>query len=110
MGARVMWGLCLVGPLIEPDYPALLQCMGRFRAMGLSALPFAWLGRTRLRQLTRKAWSTALSLTLMGNVIYYACLSSAIHPNGAPAPHVNIRTLPVRIPHFPNRLYCHRNC
>ncbi len=58
--AGLMWGLIFVGPLIVPDYPALLQSMGRYLALGLIALPIAWLGRTRLRQLTRKDWSTAL--------------------------------------------------
>ncbi|VEA40992.1 membrane protein [Salmonella enterica subsp. enterica] len=57
--AGLMWGLIFVGPLIVPDYPALLQSMGRYLALGLIALPIAWLGRTRLRQLTRKDWSTA---------------------------------------------------
>ncbi|VDY46354.1 membrane protein [Salmonella enterica subsp. enterica serovar Daytona] len=64
--AGLMWGLIFVGPLIVPDYPALLQSMGRYLALGLIALPIAWLGRTRLRQLTRKDWFTALSLTLDG--------------------------------------------
>lgn len=82
--AGLMWGLIFVGPLIVPDYPALLQSMGRYLALGLIALPIAWLGRTRLRQLTRKDWFTALSLTLMGNLIYYACLASAIQRTGAP--------------------------
>ncbi|KJT22883.1 hypothetical protein SEEH3374_25440, partial [Salmonella enterica subsp. enterica serovar Heidelberg str. RI-11-013374] len=93
--AGLMWGLIFVGPLIVPDYPALLQSMGRYLALGLIALPIAWLGRTRLRQLTRKDWSTALPLTLMGNVIYYACLASAIQRTGAPVSTMIIGTLPV---------------
>ena len=72
--AGLMWGLIFVGPLIVPEYPAVLQSMGRYLALGLIALPIAWLGRGRLRQLTRKDWVTALTLTLMGNLIYYVCL------------------------------------
>ena len=52
--AGLMWGLIFVGPLIVPEYPAVLQSMGRYLALGLIALPIAWLGRVRLRQLGRK--------------------------------------------------------
>mgnify|MGYP006874988147 CR=1 FL=1 len=37
-------GLIFVGPLIVPEYPAMLQSMGRYLALGLIALPIAWLG------------------------------------------------------------------
>ena len=81
--AGLMWGLIFVGPLIVPEYPAVLQSMGRYLALGLIALPIAWLGRARLRQLVRKDWVTALTLTMMGNLIYYVCLASAIQRTGA---------------------------
>jgi hypothetical protein len=45
--AGMMWGLIFVGPLIVPEYPAILQSMGRYLALGLIALPLAWLGRAR---------------------------------------------------------------
>ena len=37
--AGLMWGLIFVGPLIVPEYPAMLQSMGRYLALGLIALP-----------------------------------------------------------------------
>jgi hypothetical protein len=46
--------------LLVPEYPAVLQSMGRYLALGLIALPLAWLGRARLRQLSGKDWWTAL--------------------------------------------------
>ena len=64
--AGMMWGLIFVGPLIVPEYPAILQSTGRYLALGLIALPLAWLGRARLRQLSRQDWGTALALTMMG--------------------------------------------
>lgn len=39
--AGLMWGLIFVGPLIVPEYPAVLQSMGRYLALGLIALPIA---------------------------------------------------------------------
>ena len=107
--AGLMWGLIFVGPLIVPEYPAVLQSMGRYLALGLIALPIAWLGRGRLRQLARKDWMTALTLTMMGNLIYYVCLASAIQRTGAPGSTMIIGTLPVVIPVFANLLYSQRD-
>lgn len=107
--AGLMWGLIFVGPLIVPEYPAVLQSMGRYLALGLIALPLAWLGRVRLRQLSAKDWLTALALTMMGNFIYYVCLASAIQRTGAPVSTMIIGTLPVVIPVFANLLYSQRD-
>lgn len=107
--AGLMWGLIFVGPLIVPEYPAVLQSMGRYLALGLIALPIAWLGRVRLRQLGRKDWVTALTLTMMGNLIYYVCLASAIQRTGAPVSTMIIGTLPAVIPVFANLLYSQRD-
>ncbi|EJG2759043.1 EamA family transporter [Escherichia coli] len=85
--AGLMWGLIFVGPLIVPEYPAMLQSMGRYLALGLIALPIAWLGRVRLRQLARRDWLTALMLTMMvsfqGTHIdaFFRRASSAAHTN-----------------------------
>jgi drug/metabolite transporter (DMT)-like permease len=97
LAAGCMWGLVFVGPLMLPDYPAALHTFGRYLAFGLIALPLAWLDRTRLRDLTRADWIEALKLALVGNIIYYLFLSSAIQRAGAPLPTVVIGTLPVVI-------------
>lgn len=107
--AGLMWGLIFVGPLIVPEYPALLLSMGRYLALGLIALPLAWLGRQRLKKLSRRDWLSALELTMMGNLIYYTCLASAIQRTGAPVSTMIIGTLPVVIPVFANLLYSHRD-
>lgn len=107
--AGLMWGLIFVGPLLVPEYPAVLQSMGRYLALGLIALPLAWLGRTQLKQLGKRDWLTALGLTMMGNLIYYVCLASAIQRAGAPVSTMIIGTLPVVIPVFANLLYSQRD-
>ena len=107
--AGMLWGLIFVGPLIVPDYPAALQSTGRYLALGIIALPLAWLGRQRLGQLTHKDWLTALALTMMGNLIYYVCLASAIQRTGAPVSTMIIGTLPVVIPVCANLLYSQRD-
>jgi len=97
LAAGLMWGLVFVGPLMLPEYPATLQSFGRYLAFGLIALPLAWFDRATLRQLTRADWREALRLALVGNVVYYLFLASAIQRAGGPLPTMIIGTLPVVI-------------
>jgi drug/metabolite transporter (DMT)-like permease len=97
LAAGLMWGLVFVGPLLLPEYPATLQSFGRYLAFGLIALPLAWFDRATLRQLTRADWREALRLALVGNIVYYLFLASAIQRAGAPLPTMIIGTLPVII-------------
>nr|WP_318383252.1 DMT family transporter [uncultured Enterobacter sp.] len=107
--AGLLWGLIFVGPLLVPDYPAILQSTGRYLALGLIAVPLAWLGRARLREISRQDWLTALALTMMGNLIYYVCLASAIQRTGGPVSTMIIGTLPVVLPVLANLLYSQRD-
>ncbi|MBX3607423.1 MAG: DMT family transporter [Piscinibacter sp.] len=97
LAAGLMWGLVFVGPLLLPEYPATLQSFGRYLAFGLIALPLAWFDRATLRQLTRADWREALRLALVGNIVYYLFLASAIQRAGGPLPTMIIGTLPVVI-------------
>ncbi|WP_233148903.1 DMT family transporter [Shimwellia pseudoproteus] len=103
--AGLMWGLIFVGPLIVPDYPAILQAFGRYLALGIIALPIAWLGRKRLKQLSLHDWFTAFRLSCVGNIVYYLCLACAIQRTGAPISTMIIGTLPVVIPVCANLIY-----
>ena len=105
LGAGLMWGLIFVGPVLVPEYPGALQSMGRYLAFGVIALPLVWQDRQRLRDLSRADWREALKLTLTGNLIYYACLASAIQRTGAPVSTMMIGTLPVVISVSANLLY-----
>jgi drug/metabolite transporter (DMT)-like permease len=97
LAAGLMWGLVFVGPLLLADYPAAMLSFGRYLAFGLIALPLAWLDRASLRQLTRADWVEAGKLSLVGNLVYYLCLASAIQRAGGPLPTMIIGTLPVVI-------------
>ena len=97
LAAGLLWGLVFIGPLLLPDYPAAMQSFGRYFAFGLIALPLAWLDRRRLRQLGRADWIEALKLGLVGNIVYYLFLASAISRAGGPLPTMIIGTLPVVI-------------
>ena len=97
LAAGLMWGLVFVGPLLLPDYPAVLHTFGRYLAFGLIALPLAFVDRAEIRRLTRADWLAALKLAAIGNVLYYLFLSSAIQRAGGALPTMIIGTLPVVI-------------
>jgi len=103
LAAGLMWGIIFVGPLLLPEYPAALQSAGRYLAFGLIALPLAWLDRRALAGLTRADWVEALKLSLIGNLLYYVFVASAIQRAGAPLPTMIIGTLPVVIAIASNR-------
>jgi drug/metabolite transporter (DMT)-like permease len=97
LAAGLMWGLVFIGPILLPDYPAALQSFGRYVAFGLIALPLAWADRRTLRTLARSDWIEAAKLGLVGNILYYLFLASAIGRAGGPLPTMVIGTLPVVI-------------
>ncbi|WP_310386792.1 DMT family transporter [Roseateles sp.] len=97
LAAGLMWGLVFVTPLMLADYPPLMLTIGRYLAFGLIALPLGLLDRRRLAELRGVDWLQALKLSLIGNFVYYLCLSAAIQLAGGPLPTVIIGTLPVVI-------------
>jgi drug/metabolite transporter (DMT)-like permease len=98
LAAGLMWGLVFVAPVMLPGYAPALLTVGRYLAFGLIALPLALLlDRRVLRELQPGDWWEAAKLSLVGNFLYYLCLSAAIQRAGAPLPTMIIGTLPVVI-------------
>lgn len=100
LAAGLMWGLVFVAPVMLPGYAPALLTVGRYLAFGLIALPLALalaLDRRALRELQPADWWEAAKLSLVGNFLYYLCLSAAIQRAGAPLPTMIIGTLPVVI-------------
>ncbi|MFL9927585.1 DMT family transporter [Herbaspirillum lusitanum] len=102
LGAGLMWGLVFVTPLLLADYPGILLSLGRYIAFGLIALVPAYIDRKRIAQLSAEDWKMAMKLSLIGNLLYYATLASAIQLADAPLPTMLIGTLPVVISIFSN--------
>ena len=103
--AGLMWGLIFVAPLLVDGYPPALLASGRYLAFGLIVLPLAWQARKHLAALSASDWREALALTLVGNLLYYFCLSGAILRIGSPLAAMLIGTLPVVTALAANRLY-----
>ncbi|TXI25428.1 MAG: DMT family transporter [Roseateles sp.] len=98
LSAGLMWGLVFVAPLMLPGYAPALLTVGRYLAFGCLAVPLALLlDRRALRELSAADWREAARLSLVGNFLYYLCLSAAIQRAGAPLPTMIIGTLPVVI-------------
>ena len=97
LGAGLMWGLVFIAPLLLPEYPGVVLSMGRYIAFGLIALLPALLGRRQIAALTAHDWRAAFKLALVGNLLYYAALATAIQLADAPLPTMLIGTLPVVI-------------
>ena len=109
LAAGLLWGLVFVAPVLLPDYPPALMSAGRYLAFGLIALPLAFYDRAALRRLSRADWLYAAELALVGNLSYYALLSSAIQSAGAPMPSMIMGTLPVVIALLTNRRNAERD-
>jgi drug/metabolite transporter (DMT)-like permease len=102
LGAGLMWGLVFVAPLMLGDYPGLVLSFGRYIGFGLIALIPAFFDRKGIAALTKADWHAAIKLSLIGNILYYGALASAIQLADAPLPAMLIGTLPVVISVFSN--------
>ena len=97
LGAGLVWGMVFVTPLLLADYPGIVLSLGRYLAFGLIAIIPALVDRKRIGTLRRDDWRAALKLSLVGNLLYYAALATAIQLADAPLPTMIIGTLPVVI-------------
>jgi drug/metabolite transporter (DMT)-like permease len=102
LGAGLMWGIVFIAPLMLADYPGIVLSFGRYIAFGLIALVPAWLDRNRIAALSKADWIVAFKLSMVGNLLYYAALATAIQLADAPLPAMLIGTLPVVIAIYSN--------
>lgn len=103
LGAGLMWGLVFVTPLMLGDYPGIVLSFGRYVGFGLIALVPALFDRRRIAILSKADWIAAIRLSLVGNILYYAALATAIQLADAPLPAMMIGTLPIIISVCSNR-------
>ena len=95
-GAGALWGFSFIGPLLATDAPPALVAAGRYVAYGIAAL-LLLAASGRLRQ-QGSAWRDALVLSLLGNLLYFVCLSASLQRAGVVLPTLIIGMLPVTIP------------
>ena len=78
LGAGLLWGLVFIVPLLLPDYSGAMLAAGRYAAFGVLAIVLARADGAALKRLTRADWIAAAKLALIGNMLYFAALASAI--------------------------------
>ena len=97
VAAGALWGLIYLAPLMVPEYNPILLALGRFVVYGLVSLPFLWIFRRELAKFTRRDFFDAFWMPMVGNIIFYALLTSSIRLSGAPLAGMLMATIPVLV-------------
>lgn len=83
LAATMIWGSVYVIPLLLPECSPLLVALSRYTVFGLFSLFVVWHYRTEVARLTRRDWTLAVALGIVGNLFYYWLLAEAVHNVGA---------------------------
>lgn len=95
-GAGALWGLVFLAPELAGQFSPLQLTLSRYLFYGLlSALLLAPRLRRLTRTLDRRQWLAVGALALVGNLLYYLLLSSAVQLGGIAMTSLVIGFLPV---------------
>lgn len=98
MLAGAIWGFIFLAPRLLPDFSPLVLSVGRYLMYGAVsvavALPFA---RRLLAKLTRADLIALVKLALVGNLLYYMLLASAVQLVGVAPSSLIVGILPVTV-------------
>ncbi|KND61662.1 Integral membrane protein [Candidatus Burkholderia verschuerenii] len=98
MGAGAIWGFIFLAPRLLPDFSPLTLSVGRYLMYGIVslavALPFA---RRLTAKLTRADLVALAKLALVGNLLYYMLLASAVQLVGIAPSSLIVGVLPVTV-------------
>ena len=97
LSACVLWGSIYLVPVMLPGYDPVVIATGRFIAFGLVTLPLWWAWRREFAHYTRRDWLTAAELGVVGNCVYYWCLTQCIQKAGAPFAGMCMALIPVLV-------------
>ncbi|MEC4592274.1 DMT family transporter [Nitrospirillum amazonense] len=96
--AGAFWGVVFLGPRVLQDFSPLQLAASRYLLYGLVSgvliLP-RW--RVLKAQVGRGKWLALLRLSLLGNIVYYIFLASAVHLAGVAATSLVIGLLPMAV-------------
>ena len=96
MGAGALWGLVFLAPQLLAAFSPLQLALSRYLAYGaVAALVLAPRARRTAARLGRAEWWALVRLSLLGNLIYYVLLGSAVQWAGGAATALIIGLLPV---------------
>lgn len=98
VGAGALWGLVFLAPELVRDFSALHLTVARYLFFGLLAAVLIaprWPGL--VARLTRPEWLGLVRLAILGNVLYYVLLASAVHLGGIAMVSLVIGFMPVAV-------------
>jgi len=96
--AGALWGLVFLAPQLLRDFTPLQMSVSRYLAYGLIALlVLAPRWRRAIAPMRAADWWTLARLSLLGNLLYYVLLGTAVHWAGGAAASLIIGLLPVSV-------------
>lgn len=98
LGAGALWGMVFLAPELVPGFGPLPITIGRFFWYGLlSAVLIAPTWRRILPLLGRREWLALAGLGLLGNVVYFLLVVSAVQLGGAAMTSLIVGFVPVLV-------------
>ena len=103
IAANLIWGLVFLGPIWVPGATPVQITGGRYTFYGVFAvlcLLWVWQRTPAAATVLRnaKAWRDAAGLALLGNFIYFLCVSAAVQSIGVALPTMIVGMIPVTVP------------
>ncbi|KAB7765198.1 DMT family transporter [Xanthomonas maliensis] len=96
IGAGALWGLVFLAPQLLGAFTPLQLAVARYLAYGaVAALLLAPRARHTMARLDRSEWWALVRLSLLGNLVYYVLLGSAVQWAGGGATALIVGLLPV---------------
>jgi drug/metabolite transporter (DMT)-like permease len=96
--AGAFWGVVFLGPRVLQAFSPLQLAASRYLLYGLISVALILPRWRALRsQVGRGEWLALLRLSLLGNIIYYVFLASAVHLAGVAATSLVIGLLPMAV-------------
>ncbi len=101
--ANLIWGLVFLGPIWVPGATPVQITGGRYTFYGffaLACLLWVWRRTPAASPVLRnaKAWRSAAGLALLGNFVYFLCVSAAVQSIGIVLPTMIVGMIPVTVP------------
>ena len=96
LGAGALWGLVFLAPLLLKDFTPLQLAAARYLAYGVVAavlLLSRW--RMVLHQMSGAEWRALVWLSMLGNILYYVLLATAVQWAGGASTALIIGLLPL---------------
>ncbi len=103
IAANLIWGLVFLGPIWVPGATPVQITGGRYTFYGFFAvlcLVWVWRRTPQASAVLRNpaAWGSAMLLALLGNFIYFLCVSFAVQSIGVALPTMIVGMIPVTVP------------